>query len=659
MRLFLIVACFVAQVSAGRAEDKEAEAEIAAAFRGRGMSKEAAAKLAPAFVRADELQSATPLYPFMEDQDLIVAMTSAAVAIQIAPKTGTARVMKLLNEKRGAPPALLLALSASGRRETVQFLISELAARRGEEREEAAAMALRVLTQQTWVTPAEWVAWWKNRGSKLKKLPFAKDEIEWEQRATAAISLLRSDRLKTSLASNPKLNSNDATTRGLEKILSDQLGLLEKGGRMQLSAAAKEGDAAMVTGNFDKAARAYQRAAKTDTLDRRSAYLRACCLFELGRRPEAKKVFAALAAADPKAVGAEFMARLCDTPQSASLLQASREILQSTVLFKGESPGWDDPILGDLFAQWMAGSGPHSVPQTSMDAVTAVATDDVELRCGAAQSRPRVTAANAFAALREQFPESPLPIAGWLEASTSGGKKVTPEMIEAARYWRQLEGDNAVPLLLELSLQNPRDRKAPSDSQPLDRSATEAIIAAIQLPQFDTKRSAMIQSVRRTFEEIDFPFPLGETTNLPSFTDPMSNLFWRLGASAQTSFEEGDLTQVARTDAAIDLLAERLLAAGGSDLARVMYTSLATITLKARRSRLIATGATADTLAKLEGRILAFSSAALGTIKPKEVTLQMLFLPSLEREIVNERIGDPYVDVPATEDLANSAPRSE
>lgn len=626
------------------AENKKAQAETEGLLRDRGFSAAVASKVARALVKAEEQDSITPLLPLLEDKEMPVACAAAFMAIAGDPDAAVPRVMKMLRQNRGSATALLLALSMSNRRDTAKFLIDELTSKRSADREEAALFSLRVMTGQSFGQAAEWSEWWRAHGMK-EKLAFPKGDEELQRRVFAAAALLRSSTLRAAIAKSPDTPGESARKTDM---LEDFAALLEKGARMRLSTAALAGDEAFSRGQIEGAAKAYAQAIKKDPGDQRSAYLRACALFELGRRDEAGAAFAAIEANDPKAVAALFLAQLSKLPGGTPLLPAARATLEKTILFRGGTYGWDDPILATLRAQQLAGNGPRIVPQDSLDEIVQDSPDDLELRCGVAQCRPRMLVGQAFAALRERFPKSALPLCGWLSASRGGAKADSAALVAAASRWRELEPGNAVPALLVLGLQQPRDAKR-AGLQPYDDVTASAVAAATLLPEFEDRGRELCLATRRVSMQLKFPFALEQLSHRPSFEEELFDVLSRLSDTELARFAAGDTAEAQRLGEAVDTLAARLVRLGGTEGAQTVFRSAAVFSLSRHRQRLVATGADGETLTRLENHILEskdWEDAETKGSAARQSTLQLLALPSLEREIAEEQLAVPPTDTP-------------
>ena len=634
VRALLLLALLATVAPAPGADTSKPVSKDELLLRDRGYSAEAAARLARAFAQMEKRDSIAPLLPLLEDKELPVACAAAFAAIAGDPDTAIPHVMKMLRQKKGSEMALLLGLSCSPRRDTAKYLIDRLGAKRGAEHDEAVLFALHVMTGQAFQTTAEWNAWWRAHGAK-ERLASPKNEEELLRRVFSAAALLRSATLRTAIAGAAEKPDDGS---GKADAIEDYASLLEKGGRLRLSRQALDGDASFAQGDIKQAAADYALAVEADPADQRSAYLRACALFELGRRDEARAAFLAIEAKDPKAVGALFLAQLCQLPASEPLLPAARAALEKTILFRGDTLGWDDPVLGTLIAQMATGNGPRSIPQDPLDELLQDSPDDVELRCGVALCRPRVTVIQAFAALREQFPKSALPLCGWISESCNKAKVDKAALVASAARWSELEPANAVPALLNVVFQQPRDPKG-AEFQPYDQATVTAVAAAIARPELESRGRELSAGVRRVIEKIKFPFVLEQFRHRPEFEEQMFDVLTRLSDTEQARFETGDLEEAERLGKAVDTLATRLMQSHAGQRARVDFGVAAGFMLVRHRARLVAAGASGEALAEMEQRISDLLAAGHNPSAARQATLLILMLPSLERELAAEQSG--------------------
>lgn len=631
--LLLLLALLTTAVLATGADSAKPVSKDEMLLRDRGYSAEAAARLARAFARVEAQDSIAPLLPLLEDKELPVACAAAFAAIAGDPDTAVPHVMKMLRQKKGSEMALLLALSFSPRRDTAKYLIDRLAAKHGAEHDEAVLFALQVMTGQAFQSVAEWNTWWRAHGAK-EKLATPKSDVELQRRVFAAAAMLRSGTLRSAIAGAAE-KPGEASHKA--DAIEDYASLLERGGKLRLSRPATNGDESFARGDIRQAAADYALAVKADPADQRSAYLRACAIFELGRRDEARAAWLAIEAKDPKAVGALFLAQLCQLPPGEPLLPAARAALEKTILYRGDTIGWDDPVLGILLAQYAAGNGPRAIPQDPLDEILEEAPNDVELRCGVAQCRPRITVAQAFTALREQFPKSALPLCGWLSVSCNKARVDKAALVAAAARWSEVEPANAMPALLAVAFQQPRDPKG-EKLQAYDEATVAAVASGLARPELESRGRELCLAVRQVLVKIKFPFALEQLHYRPEFEEQMFDILSRMSDTEQARFEAGDLEEAERIGTTVDTLATRLMASHAGESIQAYFRVAAGFVIAHRRARLMAGGASGEALAELEQRISDLLGAGPNPSDARQKTLQILMLPTLEREMAMEEL---------------------
>jgi hypothetical protein len=208
-----------------------------------------------------------------------MVLVAAITALSIDPDAASRTIFAAVDQKPANVPALLMALSFDHERATIAWLIKRLETKPPADQERAIVFSLRVLTEQTFATSAEWSAWWKASGPKFE--PTSLDFEAQQGRMMAAATALKIDLLRDFVArTKSQEKTKGAAANQLSGMLEGMAATLEAGRNLRLSEAAKAGDEALARGDLQQAMADYATA--NDPGDVHSRYVRACLLLETG-----------------------------------------------------------------------------------------------------------------------------------------------------------------------------------------------------------------------------------------------------------------------------------------------------------------------------------------------------------------------------------------
>lgn len=610
----------------------------------QGIAVKTAERLTAALEKAAESEKLGPLLPFLQSTEPVVVIAAAGFAIVIDEDAGRREVIRLLTKKNANSPALLIALSSSYHRETVDLLIKEVATAKTSERKEAALFALRVVTGQPHTEAADWQAWWKaHRNDFAATVPEDSEEQERRMRGAAARMTAGSlrEKLAPIFATNADGSKGTEALKGVEKLFGSLFGLMERGGALQLSAPALEGDRAFARWQLEGAERAYARAVAADGNDRRSAFFRGCALFELGRLGEAKVVFGALTAQDERLIAARLMSGLAEPGEGKPLLERARAQMKTIELPKDGDFTLGDPILEIAMGQAMAAGGPMIIPRDSLDGVAAWWPDDPEIHAAIAHCRMRDQQLAAFEAASAKFPDAPLLKAALLHSRLSKARTAAKgELAPLAEEWRKLEPINGIPALLAIHLDNLPKNSASRDPNPYDDVTVAKIEAALALPEFEDHAATLSRAVLRVLDAASHPFTLGATSNSRTFITEWNVIIKRLGDTARARFAAGNFAGGESLCRTLELFGQRLERITKDEVSWLIATVPTISSVEIRKKNLETNGGAPAEIEALKRRLDEFRAARKSRLDPNAVNLHLIPLPSLQRAIVEERLTD-------------------
>lgn len=453
-----------------------------------GTPAEKAARFSKALEKAAETEELAPMIPWLSDADDRLALTSAVVMIAISD-AAEGRLIKVIKSSKKPRPPLIVALGASERKETIDFLVQRVAKLQNLEKEPEFA-ALQIRTGRVFRKGPEWTSWWKKERAKFKRQQVA-DFYEFFDR-------LRAVHMDKAFA---KLEAANKET-GLLAPLAPLFNSIARGRAMDFSEETLRAVAHFCRGELDEARDAYAEAVEIDQFDRVAFLDLACLQLEANQYEDAAESFRRLEVLIP------------NSPLIGALRKLAEEKIPSNEWLGplGAALGFNSKetdILSDPLVEFLTSrsvsSARLSIPTSTFEEILADTGAPFEQQFGAALSVPRLAAPTWFAEIRARFPDSPVAHA-WYFFATIDRKQFAKDNADACARWSELEPDNAIPRLATLALKIGK----PKGDQPLPAyqgALLDELESALASPKTDFHLAEANAAVQRMISETKFPLP--------------------------------------------------------------------------------------------------------------------------------------------------------
>jgi tetratricopeptide (TPR) repeat protein len=581
-----------------------------------GMPAEKAERFSKALEKAMEDEELEPLIPWLSDADERIELVSATAMIGIDSEKAEPRLIKMIKSRKKPRDPLIVALGASERKETIDFLVQR-AAKIEDLSDEAEFAALQVRTGRAFRKGRQWTDWWKEGRAKFKRQPVS-DFFEFFGRLQAV-------HLDKAFG---KLNAafKDMGLGSLGNLVDS----MARGRAMEFSEETLRGVAHFCRGELDDARKAYAKAVELDQFDRVALIDLACLQLEANRYDEAAKSLQRLEVLIPNSPLIGDLQKLAEgkVPNNEWL-----DTLEASL--RSDAKKYDilsEPLFEFLTTRSVS-SAKLVIPSAVFEEILADVETPFELQLGAALASPRMAVPTWLALIRTRFLDSAAAHA-WYFFATFDQKQFAKENVEACARWCELEPDNIVPRLGTVALKLGKS----TGDEPLpgyQGALLDELEIALEAPNTDFHLSEANAAIQRVISEARFPLPA-------QVSDPeglLGSYLIKLGRGM--SFRGKDLKIPSeqmevyrRTHDVFARLAERM--DGGkfrSGMTRMLSTVLPLFATSLEKALLRQEPGNEEAIATLEAKSKELNAKAKENLLPPAVSLQMLPLPSLQRAI--------------------------
>lgn len=569
-----------------------------------------------------------PLRRLLRQDDLMVVVGAAGMLFEMEEDFAP-EVVERLKRGEGTAEVQIASLAFATDRGTVQYLVGRLEKEEDAKVQGVVTTALRVITGKDLSSAEEWRAWWRKQPRKYRPKSRTTEEV------MSKLALAQSANARDTFQAAVKKMATGKGGEALDKVavlLGSLADLQEEGRNLKLSRPAAEGDASFASGDFAAAAAAYERAISKRRNDHRSAFMRGCALFELGKPGEAKTIFERLHHEDERRKASRFMADLC--AKEIANVDRVFENAMAVLHAMGEPEDlmtWGDPVLREIVSQKLAlVRGPESVDIEKVMERFGTEQDPVAL-LGLALCHPPQMQDQLIKVLVQRFPDQPVILSQYLRRQFSGRTvENRSAYLPKIQAWVAAEPDNALPRLLEIAT-FVEVSMLPSEQAPQPPDEVLAKLeAALQLPRYET---GVVQAARsqlgalRSLECASAP-----RVSVSGSQKGINHLLSYLGIAADGASLRREGALLDRISDIYAAIASRESAVALASMDQVLAFAQTRMARSAQRKYLRLYRANDPRLLDFEGEEKASAEELKRKANgPKDVMLEILPLPSLQR----------------------------
>jgi tetratricopeptide (TPR) repeat protein len=582
-----------------------------------GMPPEKAEQFSKALEKALEDEEVGPLIPWLSEADERIELISAAAMIGIDSEKAEPRLIKMIKSRKKPRDPLIVALGASERKETIDFLVQR-AAKIENLSEEPEFAALQIRTGRAFRKGRQWTDWWKEERAKFKRQPVS-DFVEFFGRLQA----VHMDKVVGKLNAAFK-------DMGLGSPLGNLFDSMARGRAMEFSEETLRGVSHFCRGELDDAREAYTKAVEIDQFDRAALIDLACLQLEANLYDEAAKSLQRLEVLIPNSPLIGDLQKLAEgkVPNNEWLgtLEAS---------LRSDAKKYDifsEPLFEFLTTRSVS-SAKLVIPSAVFEEILADVEAPFELQLGAALASPRMALPTWLAVIRTRFLDSAAAHA-WYFFATIDQKQFAKENVEACARWCELEPDNVVPRLGAVALKLGKS----TGDEPLpgyQGALLDELEKALEAPNTDFHLSEANAAIQRVISETGFPLPA-------TISDPeglLGSYLIKLGKGMSLRGKDlkippEQMETYRRTRDAFAKLTERIgrekFHAGMTGMLSTMFSHFVTAL---EETLLRQEPGNEEAIANLEAKAKTANTEAKESLLSPAVKLKLLPLPSLQRAI--------------------------